>query len=100
MILIVIMTKTVTTKIDDSTYEKLIEKCTSSKENKCQYLKRMIENNLSDKNISNSKEGKKSISDKQLGLTLQSDGTWQTSEGVIIEESDERFEKAVRVKVR
>ena len=94
------MTKTVTTKIDDVTYAKLVEKCTSSKENKCQYLKRMIESSLSDKNISNSKEDKKSISDKQLGLTLQSDGTWQTSEGVIIEESDERFEKAVRVKVR
>ena len=93
------MTKSVTTKIDDETYTKLVEKCTSSKENKCQYLKRIIESSLSDKNTSNLKYDKKSKSAKQLELTLQSDGTWRTEEGEIIEESDERFEKSVRVKI-
>ena len=81
MILIVIMTKSVTTKIDDETYEKLVEKCTSSKENRCQYLKRMIESSLADENILNIQDNP-----KFKNITKLDDNTWKTKDGVIIRE--------------
>jgi|APSaa5957512535_1039671.scaffolds.fasta_scaffold05599_6 hypothetical protein len=92
------MTKSITTKIDDETYQKLIEKCESSNENKCQYLKRMIENNVKVKNVDKviisdlkSKGDYKvtTSNDKKVKfdnnhMTKVNEGVWKNKDGVII----------------
>ena len=83
------MTKTITTKIDDVTYEKLINSCNESKENKCQYLKRIVKENLDSKNMSNSiveSIENNDRSNESIKVTKSRDGTWIGTNGVTVRE--------------
>ena len=83
------MTKTITTKIDDITYEKLVNSCNESNENKCQYLNRIVKENLDSKNIDDSKvesTKKNDRSNNSVKVTKSGDGTWIGTNGVTVTE--------------
>jgi len=79
--------KSITTKIEDVTYQKLIGKCESSNENKCQYLKRIITEKLLDESNKITKvTDKNSKSSEPTVLTRLIDGSWKGSNGVTVTE--------------
>jgi hypothetical protein len=85
------MTKTITTKIDDVTYEKLVNSCNESNENKCQYLNRIVKESLDSKNMSDSVVEPIGYdrSNELIKITKSGDGTWIGTNGVTITEITE-----------